>query len=127
MDLKANKLEIRLKKFLRGIVKIFLDDINAMEGTAYDTGDIRIEFTRETITNDADNAQIELTRAQARQADVNTILNIATGGTIDQDTALKRICEILDIEYEEVKDKVPMKEEVDEAIGTLEEEPFSME
>ena len=127
LDLKANKLEIRLKKFLRGIVKIFLDDINAMEGTAYDTGDIRIEFTRETITNDADNAQIDLTRAQARQTDVNTILNIATGGTIDQDTALKRICEILDIEYEEVKDKVPMKEEVDEAIGTLEEEPFSME
>jgi len=127
LDLKANKLEMRLKKFLRKIVGVFLDDLNAEEGTAYETSDVSFEFERETITNDNDNAQIKLLDAQSEQTRINTLLNISSGGVIDSDTILKKICEVLDIEYEEIKDKVPEKEEVDEAIGTLEEEPILME
>lgn len=118
LDLKANKLEMRLRKFMRKLVKVFLDDINEEENTAYDISDVRFDFTRETITNELDNAQIELTEAQAEQTKVNTLLNIANGGTLDSDTVLQRICEVLDIEYEDIKDKVE-KEEVDEALGVI--------
>ena len=119
LDLKANKLELKLKKFLRKLVKVFLDAINEDEGTAYDLNDIHFDFTRETITNELDNAQIELTAAQARQADINTILNIANANVMDSETILQRICDVLDIDYEEIKDKVP-KEDVDEALGVIE-------
>ncbi|MGN0905684.1 MAG: phage portal protein [Bullifex sp.] len=119
LDLKANKLEMRLKKFLRKIIKVYLDDINASEGTAYTPGDISFDFTRETITNDTDNAQIKLTESQAEQTRINTLLNISSSGTIDSETILQKMCEVLDIDYEEIKDKVPDKEEVDSALDTL--------
>lgn len=119
LDLKANKLELKLRKFLRKLVKVFLDALNEEEGTAYDLNDIYFDFTRETITNELDNAQIELTSAQARQADINTILNIANANVMDSETILQKICEVLDIDYEEIKDKVP-KEEIDEALGVIE-------
>lgn len=124
LDLKANKLELKLKQFLRKLVQIYLDTINEEEGTAYDLGDIYFDFTRETITNELDNAQIELTKAQARQADVNTILNISNGGIMDSETVLQKICEVLDIDYEEIKDKVP-KEEVDEALEMMTDDEVS--
>ena len=119
LDLKANKLEIRLKKFLRKLIKVFLDSVNEEEGTAYELSDIYFEFERETITNDVDNAQIKLTKAQAEQTEVNTILNIANGGILDDDTILQRICDVLDIDYEEIKDKVPEQDEVEESIDAL--------
>ena len=119
LDLKANKLEMRLKKFMRKLVKVFLDDINEEENSAYDISDVYFDFTRETITNELDNAQIELVEAQAEQTKVNTLLNIANGGTLDSDTVLQRICDVLDIEYEDIKDKVE-KEEVDEALEMTE-------
>ena len=117
--MKANKLEIRLKKFLRKLIKVFLDSINEEEGTAYDLADIYFEFERETITNDTDNAQIKLTEAQAEQTEVNTLLNIANAGILDDDTILKNICDVLDIDYEEIKNKVPEKDEVEETIDAL--------
>lgn len=119
LDLKANKLEIRLKKFLRKLAKVVIDDINEEEGTAYDLSDIYFEFERETITNDVDNAQIKLTKAQAEQTEVNTLLNIANGGILDDDTVLQQICDVLDIDYEEIKDKIPEKDEVEQSIDAL--------
>ena len=119
LDLKANKLELKLKKFLRKLVKVFIDAVNEEEGTAYDINDVYFDFTRETITNELDNAQIELTAAQARQADINTLLNIANANVMDSETILQKICEVLDIDYEEIKDKVP-NEDVDEALGVIE-------
>ena len=124
LDLKANKLELKLKQFLRKLVKIFLDTVNSEEGTAYGLEDIYFDFTRETITNELDNAQIELTKAQARQADINTILNISNGGIMDSETILQKICEVLEIEYEDIKDKVPT-EEVDEALEMMDNDEVS--
>lgn len=127
LDLKANKLEIRLKKFLRKLVKVFLESINEEEGTAYDLSDIYFKFERETITNELDNAQIELTEAQSEQTKVNTILNVATGGVLDSDTILQRICDALDIDYEDVKDKVPEETEVEQSMTALGAEETMME
>ena len=121
LDLKANKLEIRLKKFLRKLIKVFIDDVNSENGTAYDLSDIYFDFTRETITNDVDNAQIELTESQTEQTKINTLLNIANSDLIDSETLLKKMCEVLDVDYEEIKDKVPT-DELEESIKSLGEE-----
>ena len=105
LDLKCNKLEIRLKQFMRKLLKVVLAEINAEHGTDYQQKDVYFDFEREVMTNAADNAQIELTEAQVRQTEINTILNIAV--QIGDETALQLICEQLDIDVEDVKSELP--------------------
>ena len=105
LDLKANRLEIRLKQFLRKILEVVLREVNEEQGTAYQTSDVYFDFAREIPTNEKENADIELVEAQRRQAEVNTVISLAD--TLDDDTVLKLICEQLDIDYSEVKDKLP--------------------
>ena len=57
------------------------------------------------MTNAADNAQIELTEAQTRQAEITTILNIRE--IIGDEEAVKLICEQLDIDYDDIKGNLP--------------------
>ena len=108
LDLKCNKLEIRLKQLLRKILKVVLQDVNAKEGTDYQVTDVYFDFKREVMTNAQDNAQIELTDAQTEQTKINTMLSLQS--TLGDETVLQNICDILDIDYEEVKSKIPMPE-----------------
>lgn len=111
LDLKCNKLEIRLKQFLRKLLKVVLDEINQKQGTDYQLKDVYFLFEREIMTNAQDNAQIELTDAQRQQLQINTLLSLAN--VLDEETVIQNICEILDITYEEIKDKLP-KDETEE-------------
>lgn len=101
LDLKCNKLEIRLKQFLRKIVKCVLEEINQNNDTNYTINDIYFEFKREVMTNASDNAQIELTEAQTEQTKINTLLNVAA--TIGNESIAEALCNILDLDYNEVK------------------------
>ena len=106
LDLKANKLETQVKSFLRqGPLDMVLKEINEEHETDYRQSDVYFKFEREIITNAQENAQIELTEAQKRQTEINTILNIAAH--IDNETMMQLICEQLDIDYEDIKDKLP--------------------
>lgn len=108
LDLKCNKLEIRLKQFLRKILKIVIDEINSKNGTDYSMKDIYFNFEREVMTNAQDNAQIEKTDAEKQQIEINILL--ALKGVIDDETVIKLICDVLDISYEDIKDKLPEDE-----------------
>lgn len=105
LDLRANKLEKRLKQFLRKLLKVVLEEINNTDGTDYQQKDVYFDFEREIPTNAQENAQIELTEAQKRQTEITTILNLA--GTIDDDTKLQLIAEQLDLDFQELKSKAP--------------------
>ena len=105
LDLKCNKLEIRLKQFMRKLLKVVLAEINTEQGTDYQQKDVYFDFEREVMTNAADNAQIELTDAQKQQVQITTMLNLAS--YLDNETLMQNICDILDIEYNEIKDKLP--------------------
>lgn len=112
LDMKCNKLVIRLKQFLRKLLQPVLDEINAEFETDYRQKDVWFNLdNRESMTNAADNAQIELVDAQKQQVQIGTMLNLAS--YFDHETLIKRICDILDIDYEEVKDKLPNPEEDD--------------
>ena len=112
LDLKCNKMEIRLKQFMRKLLKVVLAEINDMEGTDYQQKDVYFELEREVPTNALENAQIELTEAQRKQTEITTLLNLANH--IDDETRLQLICEQLDVDYEEIKDKVPKPDENDD-------------
>lgn len=109
LDLKCNKLEIRLRQFLRKILQIVLDEINEQNGTDYQMKDVKLEFEREVMTNAQDNAQIELTDVQKQEIQINNLL--ALSNVLDSETIIQQICDILDIDYEEIKDKLPVNEE----------------
>ena len=110
LDLKCNKLEIRLKQFMRKLLKIVLAEINERDGTDYQQKDVWFNFEREVMTNAADNAQIELTDAQKQQVQTTTLLNLAS--YLDEETLMQNICDILDIDYNQIKDKLPKREEM---------------
>lgn len=112
LDMKCNKLEIRLKQFLRRILKVVLNEINEINNSAYQSEDVYFKFEREVITNASDNATIEKTDAEKQQIQINTWLNLV--GRLDDETIVQNICEILDINYEDIKNKLP----VDETIST---------
>ena len=116
LDLKCNKLEIRLKQFLRKILKVVLNEINDTNGTDYQQKDVYFVFKREVMTNAADNAQIELVDAQKQQVLINTLLSLS--GTLDDETITQNICDALDIDYEKIKSKLP-KDELAEAQNAL--------
>lgn len=115
LDLKCNKLEIRMKQFLKKIVKVVIGEINRIDGTDYQVTDVWFDFKREVMTNAQDNAQIELTDAQKQQIQINIILSLQ--GVLDDETIIQTICEILDIDYEDIKDKLPEDEEQDNQLA----------
>ena len=109
LDLKCSKLEIRLKQFLRKIIKVVIAEINVQNGTDYQMKDVYIDFEHEIMSNAQENAQIKLTEAQAKQAEINTLLSLAA--QLDNETLMQLICDQLDIDYEDIKDKLPDPDE----------------
>lgn len=105
LDLKCNKFEKQLRAFMNQLVQVALDEINSRgEETAYSLKDVYYDFEREVITNASDNAQIKKVEADTNAVVINTLLNIAQN--FDKETILKLICEQLDIDYNEIKDKL---------------------
>lgn len=111
LEMKANKLETQIKLFMRKLLDVVLDEVNELNGTDFQSKDVYFRFEREIPTNLLENAQIELTEAQKRQTEINTLLNIATH--LDNETLMQLICEQLDMDYNELKDKLPNPEETD--------------
>ena len=119
LDLKCNKLEKNLRKFLREMIQIVLDDLNNKYDKDYQQKDVYFDFKREVITNASDNASIKKVEADTKSVEINLILGLK--GVIDDETVIKMICEQLDIDYNDVKDKLPINQVQDSygAMGVL--------
>jgi len=111
LDLKCNKLETKVRSFLKKLVKIALTEINDINETDYQSKDVYFEFDREVMTNALDNAQIEKVEAETQQVRLTTILNAAA--RLDNDTVLQAICELLDLDFDDVKSLVEQNPTVD--------------
>ena len=129
LDLKCSKLEIRLKQFLRKIIKVVLQEINDFNGTDYQMNQVYFNFEHEVMSNAQENAQIALLEAQEQQVRIGTLLNVAA--QLDNETLMQNICDVLDIDYEEIKGKLPDPDEagkeVDDAQGALDSVPVEPE
>ena len=105
LDLKCNKLEMQLKRLMKKIIKIVIDEINRENDSEYSENDVYVEFKREIMTNALDNAQMEQIKAQTAQVEIATLLSVAQ--TLDNETVVKEICNVLDIKYDDIKAKLP--------------------
>ena len=107
LDLKCNKAERKLRPFLKNLIQIVLDEINQSDGTAYTIDMVKIGLEREVMTNAVDNAQIKQYEAQTRQLEINTILDVAS--SFPDEKIIKMICDVLDIDYDDIKNDVKKK------------------
>ncbi len=109
LDLKCDGLQPFLLQFMRKLLKLVLKEINDRNGTDYEQKDVYFDFEREIITNAQENAQIDLVKAQEQQAKVTTILN--TASMLGQELTAQLVCEALELDYDDVKDKLPKPED----------------
>ena len=114
LDLKCSKLEIRLKQFLRKLIKVVLQEINENNKTDYQMKDVYFSFEHEIMSNAHENAQIELVEAQRMQVVINVLLSVAAH--LDNETVMELICEQLDIDYDDIKGKLPDPDEAANAV-----------
>lgn len=121
LDLKCNKLEKRLKAFIKKLCGVVIDEINRKNETAYTVDDVEIKFTREIMSNASDNALIEKTEAEIQQIKVNTLLNAAA--QLGEESVLESLCTLLDLDYSVVKDNIKSASDDDTAaaLTTLQE------
>lgn len=112
LDLKCNKLETKVRSFLKKLVKIALQEINDINETDYQVSDVYFEFDREVMTNASDNALIEKTEAETQQIRLTTLLDAATA--LDSETILQGICEIFDLDFDDVQSKVQEQDETEQ-------------
>lgn len=108
LDLRCKHLERNIKRFLRKIVAVCIDEINQQNGTDYQITDVYFSFTHEVMSNEQENEQNELTEAQKQQVQINTLLSLAN--IFGDDLIIQYICDVLDLDYEEIKDKLPTDE-----------------
>lgn len=110
LDLKANKMEQRLRKLLKDILTVVLTEINQNEGTDFSLKDIEFKFDRSVMTNETENISNEKVKADTRQVETTTILNVAA--VVGDEQTLKAICEVMDWDFNEIQSAVEkMKEE----------------
>lgn len=111
LELKCNKLQPRVEALLNNLIDVVLREINEQNGTSYTADDVEINLERELMTNAADNANIEKTKAETVQIKVNTLLSAAAG--LDNETVLKSLCEFMELDYGQVKDNLPEEPQAD--------------
>ena len=109
LDLKANKMEKRVRQLLKQIIKIVLAEINQEHKKDYQLSDIWFDFTHDIMTNETENIQNAKIEAETKQIEINSILNVAV--SIGDVEALKAICAVLELDYEEIQGELKKQEE----------------
>ena len=109
LEMKANKMEKRLKRLLKELLKVVLNEINTKYSKDYQLNDVKFDFTRNLMVNEAENANVEKVKADTTMVKINTIMNAA--GAIGEDEVIKAICGELDIDYDKVKSELERKNE----------------
>lgn len=114
LDLRFNRLQIHLKAFLRQLLEVVLDEINKENGTGYTKDDVWFTFTPVVPTNETDDANIEQTRANTKKVIVDILMSVSA--RFDNETVMRKICELLDVDYDDVKSKLPDPDEAENSV-----------
>lgn len=120
LELKADKLITRIKQFFKPIIRVVIDEINSKNGTDYQYTDVEVKFKPIIPTNEQENVANAKTEAETEQIRIDSILNVAT--MIGDEQALKSICDILDLDYDELEEQLEKapKDDLNGAMTALE-------
>ena len=116
LEMRCNKIIDQLELFLQQIVEVVLDEINDKNGTDYRMEQVWFNFKPEIMANAQENAQIKLTEAQKKQAEINTLLGLAD--RLGNDLLMQLVCEQLDLDFQEIKSRLKNPDEsIDDLTG----------
>lgn len=82
-------------------------------------------MTQKSTINNLDNAQIQKTEAEAKQIEINTLLNAV--GHLPEETIIKQICDILELNFDDVQAKSSERINTRKSIEELSEEILNLE
>jgi len=114
LELRCKKIIEQLELFLQEIIEVVLVEINDKQKTDYSIDDVYFNFKPEIMSNEQENAQNAYTEAQEQQTRINTLLAVAA--YLDNETLMKAIAELLDLDWEEIKNKIPDPNEAENAL-----------
>ena len=117
LELRCKKMQEQIEKFLEEIVKVVIDEINTINNTAYTVDMVDFVFNPEIMSNAQENAQIELVEAQKQQVQINTLLSLVAH--LGDELVAQQIFDVLSLDYEEWKDKIPKPEEDISAVQSM--------
>lgn len=100
LDLKVNKLEIRVKDFMYRLIDVAVQEINERHGTQYTAEDISIKFPKILPSNQKEEADIEKLQADSKQVAMNTVIMAAS--LIGERMAIEEACKVLGIDSSKV-------------------------
>ena len=110
LNMKADNLQQKqLNPLLKEVVKIVLAEINSQNGKDYQLSDVFFDFKRNPIVNETENIANEKIKAEIKQLEVNTILNVAAN--VGDEQTLKAICGVMDWDFDELKDQIEKLQE----------------
>ena len=101
LDLKCNKMEVRLRAVIKQMLELIVQNVNDLYGKAYDTSDIEVTIVRDVMANETDNAVIAKTEAETNQVLINNIMTAAP--RLDDRTVLELLAGILEVDPDEVE------------------------
>jgi len=102
LDLKCNKVEPKLRMVLRDLIKVMTDEINTRLSTKYLYQDPQIIITREMMVNEDNIVTNEKAKAETTNQKIETVIL----SPISEESKLKLVCEILELDFEEEKAKL---------------------
>lgn len=104
LDLKCNKFEPRLRALVSWCLELIFDDLERLGLGSYDVSDVEIEIERNAIFNEKDHAETKLVEERTVGQKINNILDAAT--RLDDETTLKELCDLFELDYEEVASRI---------------------
>ncbi len=111
LDMKSRKLIWNIKKFLRQLLQIVIDEINAREGTSYTTDDVTIIIDPVVPTDEKEDAEIRKLDAETQREQVGALLDAEA--VIDSDILLRELCRVLEIDYQAAAEKKMQPQEIE--------------
>ncbi len=111
LDMKSRKLIWNIKELLGVLLQIVIDEINGTYGTMYCVEDVTVKIDPVVPTDEKEDAEIRKLEAETLRERVGTLLD--TAELIDADTLLKELCSVLEIDYDEVKDRETVASEIE--------------
>ena len=95
-----------LKKHLARIGERYFNGDHDIK--SYKIKDVYFKFTHEVMSNEQENKQNELTDANRKNVEINMLMGLVN--VFGNDLVIQHICDVLDIDYEEIKDQLPEDE-----------------
>lgn len=101
LDLKCNKIEVRLRAVIKEMLELIVQNINERFSKAYNTSDIEVTIVRDVMANETDNATIAKVESDTKQVLINNVMTAAP--RLDDRTVLELLASILEVDPDEVE------------------------